>query len=96
MLSLNHSPATLLTLNTWTTYRTRYSVPEVDLEGTPEMEFFVTLINGWKSLINATKGFLLDLAMVFLRYISVKQLLKLIKNRLKLIYFFSYYSGLYF
>ena len=68
----------------------------MDLEGTPEMEFFVTLINGWKSLINATKGFLLDLAMVFLRYISVKQLLKLIKNRLKLIYFFSYYSGLYF
>ena len=60
------------------------------------MEFFVTLINGWKSLINATKGFLLDVAMVFLRYISVKQLLKLIKNRLKLIYFFSYYSGLYF
>ena len=56
----------------------------------------MTLINGWKSLINATKGFLLDVAMVFLRYISVKQLLKLIKNRLKLIYFFSYYSGLYF
>ena len=60
------------------------------------MEFFVTLINGWKSLITATKGFLLDAAIVFLRYISVKQLLKLIKNRLKLIYFFSYYSGLYF
>ena len=31
MQSLNYSPATLLTLNTWTTYRTRYSVPEVDL-----------------------------------------------------------------
>ena len=28
--------------------------------------------------------------LVFLRYVSVKQLLKLTKNRLKLIYFFWY------
>ena len=44
-----------------------------------------------KSLTNATKGFILDVAIVFLRYFSVKQLLKSIKNRLKLIYLFSYY-----
>ena len=46
----------------------------------PEMEFFVTLVTGWKPLTNPTKGFLLHVAMVFLRYVSLKQILKLIKK----------------
>ena len=49
------------------------------------MEFFVTLVNAWKPPTNATKGFILDVAMGFFRCVLVKQLLKLIKDGLKLI-----------
>ena len=57
---------------------------------TPEMDVFVTLVNGWKLLTYVTREFIVDVAMGFFKCVSVKQLLKIIKNRLKLIYFFSY------
>ena len=31
---------------------------------TPKMEFFVTLVDGWRPQTSATKGFVLDVAMV--------------------------------
>ena len=54
----------------------------------PEMEFFVTLVTGWKPQTNPTKGFLLHVAMVFLRCVSLKQILKLIKKPIKIDSFF--------
>ena len=54
----------------------------------PEMEFFVTLVTGWKPQTNPTKGFLLHVAMEFLRCVSLKQILKLIKKPIKIDSFF--------
>ena len=49
----------------------------------------MALFNDWKLLTDARKGFIiLDIVMVFLRYISVKQILNSVKNWSKLIYFF--------
>ena len=46
---------------------------------TPEMKLFVILVYGWTPPTNAIKVLILDVAMVSLRYVSVKQLI--IKNR---------------
>ena len=57
---------------------------------THEVEVSATLVNGWKPPTNATKDFILDVEMGLFKCVSLKQLLKLIKDPLKLNYFFSY------
>ena len=54
------------------------------------IEFFVTLATSQKLRTNATKDVISDVAMVSLKYVSVKQVLKSIKNWLGLINFFLF------
>ena len=54
------------------------------------IEFFVTLATSQKLRTNATKDVISDVAMVSLKFVSVKQVLKSIKNWLKLINFFLF------
>ena len=67
MRSSNSSRATFLDLNTCTNFRIRYRVSEVNLrlqELVNKMAIFVTFVDGWMPLTNATDSFILDVAMV--------------------------------